>query len=380
MKKSLLIAAMAGFALVSCTENDLDNSVKVQEAITFSAPVVKPNTKAASEVGGLYDESLRFRVWGHYYEGNEYTTFSDGMVYIDEAQCTYNSTSNTWIPSKDGNTYYWPKNGTLTFIAYHPSTDVLAAKTSVSNKGLTISNYFVDNAQPNTDMEDLMFSERAYNMKKSSQGDLSDPVLSPYAGVDLQFRHALASIAFNAKQDKAYPGTEVKIKGISLSNVVTEGTFCQNLDDANGETTKTDKLTLGTSATAAAWTWGASATKAKYTVDLTATALDNDADIAAFWPCTNGFVAPALGNFRATDLMLIPQDVSTVKLRIDYSIETVDSDPINQYYEVDLTGSWKIGYRYVYNITFSFDPITFAPTVDVWVDENKAIDNGYMNL
>ena len=373
MKKSLLIAALAGFALVSCTENDLDQSVKVQEPISFSAPVIKPITKAASEVGGLYHTDLSFRVWGHYYEG-DYTNFAAGQLYIDEAECT--NDGNTWVPSKGGETYYWPKNGTLTFIAYHPSTAALAAKTSVSAKGLTISNYFVDNAQPNDDMEDLMFSERAYNMKKSSQGLLGGGS-SPYDGVDLQFRHALASIVFNAKLDKKYLGTTVTIKGISLKNVVTEGTFCQNLDDANNKTTKTDKLS-GTSSTAAAWTWGSTATKATYKVDLTATSLDNDDDIAAFWPCGNSSDT----YFRATDLMLIPQPVSDVTLRIDYSIETPDTQaPIDQYYEAKLTGAWNIGYRYVYNITFGFDPITFAPTVDVWQEISDLNVDGkkYMN-
>jgi hypothetical protein len=50
-----------------------------------------------------------------------------------------------------------------------------------------------------------------------------------------------------------------------------------------------------------------------------------------------------------------------------------DSDPIDQYYEVKLADSWKMGYRYVYNVTFGFDPITFAPTVEVFVDANGDI-------
>lgn len=364
MKKSFLIAAMAGLAFVGCTESELDSSVKSQEAIRFNAPVVKPNTKVATEIGSVYGTDQTFRVWGHYYT-NDYTNFGAGQLYINEAECT--NSGNTWIPNNATGTYYWPKNGTLTFIAYHPSTPELAEKTVVGANGLTITDYTVK--QPNSEMEDLMFSERAYNMKKSSQGD-STGVYSPYDGVDLQFRHALASIAFNAKLNKEYPGTIVRIKGISLSNVVSKATFKQNLTDANGITTKTEKLSSGTSTVNASWT--PSSTRIDYVVDLTPTNLTT----TAFWPCTNNTTAPVttgVFNTRNTDLILIPQNVDNVTLRIDYSIESPDSDPIDQYYEVKLADSWKMGYRYVYNVTFGFDPITFAPTVEVFVDADGNI-------
>lgn len=377
MKKSLLIAAMAGFALVSCTENDLDNSVKVQEPISFSAPVVKPNTKAASEIGSVYDDDLSFRVWGHYYT-DEYNGFSNGQVYINNALCNYNDANKTWIPKNNaGKTYYWPKNGTLTFIAYHPAT---TANVTVGADGLTITDYTVNNTD-NSAMEDLMFSERAYNMKMSWQGDLNDATSSPYAGVDLQFRHALASIAFNAKLDKAYDGTVVTITGISLTGVVSTATFKQNLNDADDATTKTDLLTTGTSTLKASWT--PSGTKAAYTVDFADPTTPKVLSTTEYWPCTNLYTTATpteSGNFRATDLMLIPQDVSGVKLIIYYTIKTPDSSPIVQSYEANLTGTWNIGYRYVYNITFGFDPITFAPTVDVWEPVGNTVDGkAYMN-
>lgn len=363
MKKSFLIAAMAGLAFVGCTESDLDKSVTSQQAIRFNAPVVKPNTKAATEIGSVYGTDQTFRVWGHYYTDN-YTDFGAGDLYINEAECT--NSGNTWIPKNGTRTYYWPKNGTLTFIAYHPSTPDLAGRTVVGADGLTITDYTVK--QPNSEMEDLMFSERAYNMKKSSQGDLTGDY-SPYDGVDLQFRHALASIAFNAKLNAEYPGTIVRITGIKLSNVVSKATFKQNLNDENGATTKTEKLSGNSDVNAS---WNPSITKNDYVVDLTHT----DLSTTAFWPCTNSTTAPVttgVFNTRNTDLILIPQNVDNVTLRIDYSIMSPDSDPIDQYYEVKLADSWKMGYRYVYNVTFGFDPITFAPTVEVFVDANGDI-------
>ena len=311
MRKSLLIAAMAGLAFVGCTESELDQTVSTQQAIKFNVPVVRSNTKAATEVGEVYRNDLSFRVFGHYYDAN-YTNFANGVKYIDEAEATFRDGKNTWYPSKNGIDYYWPKNGTLTFIAYSPANQDLVDKTDVRASGLTIINYVVDNESPNNDMEDLMFSERAYNKKFSNQ-DSNFAGESDYDGVDLQFRHALASIVFNARQDKVYPGTTIKIKGITLSNVASTGTFNQNLNDQNGATTKTDKLDSGSSNSSASWVT-LNNNKVEYKVDLTTTALNNtDTDFQKpYWPCTNSFEAPGFfggdkNYFRNTDLLLIPQ-------------------------------------------------------------------------
>lgn len=371
MKKSLFFAAMACIAFAGCTEDEVFNTDLNQEkAIAFSAPVVTPNTRAAQEHGTVYDTGSSFRVWGYYYP-TVFDDFSGGELYIDEAKCENEGT--TWIPKKGTETYYWPKNGTLTFIAYSPfdAEDNCTGpnKIEYTATGITIEDYTVPTTP--SDMQDLMFSERVYDRTHSNQ----DYLAGTYTGVDLQFRHALSSIVFNAKLNKEYPGTTVTIKDISLSNVKSQGTFNQNLNDVTGATTKTERLS-GNSTNKAAWTFDVPATTEKYTVDLSDVALST----SAFWPCTDSNTEPVLAEFRATDLMLIPQEVNNVTLRIDYSIETVDSDPIDQYYETKLSGNWNIGYRYIYNVQFSFDPITFAPAVDVWQTVSDLnVDNDYMN-
>ncbi|MBR4294569.1 MAG: fimbrillin family protein [Bacteroidaceae bacterium] len=364
MKKSFLIAAMAGLAFVGCTESELDSSVKSQEAISFNAPAVRPNTRAAEEVGNRYATGLQFNVWGTWFNGDEYSTFSQGKMYINEATAQYGvGGGNTWYPLNGGNYYYWPKNGSITFSAYSPASNKMKDAAELTAKGVILNGYVVDNTD-NSAMEDVLFSERAYNKKASTGSN------SPYSGVDIQFRHALSSILFSAKVGDTYPGTQVRITSITLSNVASKAYFSQNLDDANEKTTLLP-TSAGTSASAAAWT-GQTA-KVAYTVDNAEKILENGAEPWYF--CTTDGKKPqvygAVGNeYRKSDLLLIPQNLDGVELTINYTIKSADSEELAQEHVVtfDSTSEWKIGYRYIYNIAIDFDPITLAPMVSLFVD------------
>ncbi len=368
MRKSLFIAAMASIAFVGCTESELDKSVNTQQAISFSAPVIRPNTKAAEEIGNRYDKGLQFNVWGTWFNSETYTKFEDGKMYINEATAQYGvGGGNTWYPLNNGNYYYWPKNGTITFSAYSPASDKMKAAAEITAKGVQLNNYLVDNTQPNSDMEDVLFSERAYN-KKASTG-----TNAPYSGVDIQFRHALSSILFSAKVGNTYEGTQVRIKEITLSNVASKATFNQNLDDANEETTTLPTVT-GTSTEAAAWTNHGE--KVVYTVDNAEKILENGAEPWYF--CTASYSKPAVygadgNNYRKSDFILIPQNLEGVTLTINYTIKSPDSVELPQQFTKTFTtdDEWKIGYRYIYNISIDFDPITLAPMVSVFVDADE---------
>ena len=374
MKKSLFFAAMACIAFAGCTEDEVFNTDLNQErAIAFSAPVVTPNTRAAVEVGKIYDPSLQFNVWGWWYESDAFNNYASGALYINEAKASYDG--NTWYPKNtEGGYYYWPKNGSMTFLAYSPASDKMKTAAEVDAGGLTLNNYVVD-TDP-SEMEDVMFSERVYD-KISSTDNTYSGADAPYDGVDLLFRHALSSVVFNLKLDKEYKGTQVRINSITLEDVASKATFKQNLDDESGATTNLP-TTTGTSTNsdnAAAWT--GQSVEVDYSVDIVPAGyvLNNDASPAAYWPCTGGDVAPVYhgtdnDKFRKTDLMLIPQSLDGVTLKILYTIKTTDSAELGQVFTKTFTSSdiWKIGYRYIYNVTIGFDPITFAPKVSLWVD------------
>ena len=366
MKKSFLIAAMAGLAFVGCTESDLDSSVKSQQAISFSAPAVRPNTKAAEEIGVTYDKGLQFNVFGNWFTG-DYTKFGESKTYINEATAVYDATGNTWYPLNGGKYYYWPKNGTITFSAYSPASDKMKDAANITANGLTFTDYVVSNTN-NSAMEDVLFSERAYN-KVASTGSNNH-----YAGVDIQFRHALSSIVFTAKMDKAYPGTQVRIKTITLSNVASKASFNQYLDDDDAKKTKLPTIAAGTGTSTNEAAWKDHSTYVAYSVDNSEKILENKDDAAPWYFCTTDGTAPAYygaaNNYRKSDFILIPQNLDGVTLTIKYTIKTPDSEEIDQTFTKVFTSTaeWKMGYRYIYNIAIGFNPITLAPMVTLYED------------
>ena len=375
MKKFFIFAAMAGAALVGCTKNEPAADAD-QQMITFAAPVVRPNTKAATEVWNNYPTATAydFAVWAKYYvdgsyENNKYqsgtyTTWAGGQTYMKEVVVSHNA--NTWAPKQN---YYWPKNGSLTFIAYAPASKANYAEATAT--GITFTNYPVSTTP--ADQVDLLFSERTYNQQKSSMdetagsnttGSTPDVKDDAYKGVHISFKHALSSILFNIKTDEDYvaQGTTITLKQIQVYNAVSQGSFNQNLADNNGATTTN----------AAAWTFAATPVKNNYNVDNTA---DVVLSTNAYYPSTQSNTAPVVAaGLRASDLILLPQDLEDVTLRIEYTIKNsgVGSEELSQIAELPLDGNtvseWVMGKRYIYNITIGLETIYFEPYVQDWVD------------
>lgn len=379
MKKFFFLAALAGAALVSCTKNDPAVNEE-QQLITFASPVVSLNTKSATEVWNNYPtaEKYNFAVWAKYfvdgsYDNNAYTTgtytnWAAGQTYMNEVVVKYGN--NTWAPAQN---YYWPKNGSLTFIAYAPTK--IQAITDVNGNGIQITDHIV--ATKPEDQLDILFSERAYNKQKvdddtvaegttgSQPGNANDP----YTGVHLSFKHALSSILFNikTKEDYSTASTTITLKKIEVHQAVSKGSFNQNLADANGATT-TDA-----GATAPAWTFDATPERADYVVDNTA---DIELSTTAHYPAGITNTTAATNGLRATDLILLPQDLAGVTLRVEYTIKNSDagSQELAQIAELPLSttnvAAWEMGKRYIYNITIGLDTIYFEPYVQDWVDVN----------
>ena len=375
MKKFFIFAAMAGAALVGCTKNEPAADAD-QQMITFAAPVVSPNTKAATEVWNNYptDKAYDFAVWAKYYvdgsyENNKYqsgtyTTWAGGQTYMKEVVVSHDA--NTWAPAQN---YYWPKNGSLTFIAYAPASKADYAEATAT--GITFTDYPVSSTP--AEQVDLLFSERTYNQQKSSMdetagsnttGSTPDVTDDAYTGVHISFKHALSSILFNIKTNEDYvaQGTTITLKQIQVYNAVSQGSFNQNLADENGATTTV----------AAVWTFAATPERRNYNVDGTK---DVKLSTDAYYPSTNSTTAPvAAAGLRASDLILLPQDLEGVTLRIEYTIKNSGdgSMELKQIAELPLDGNtvseWVMGKRYIYNITIGLDTIYFEPYVQDWVD------------
>ncbi|MBQ8737614.1 MAG: fimbrillin family protein, partial [Bacteroidaceae bacterium] len=265
MKKYLFLTALVGASLASCTQEEIDlpKTGGDSELITFASPVVGNMTRAnvtnPYEVGNNYPTDGKFAVWAHYYTGN-FNGFTNGQLYMEDVILAYKNVKddsgttiiNTWAPDSGEKNYYWPKNGTLTFIGYSPASAQNNEGTTVTvgATGIKFNNYEVSTEQSN--QVDLLFSERSYNQKKykasdkttdddagdenTETGSTSSTTNDPYTGAHLEFKHALSSILFNVKTDRVYSDdkTVITLTGITLKNVVNKATFDQGLTNTDG--------------------------------------------------------------------------------------------------------------------------------------------------
>lgn len=380
MKKLFFIAALAGAALVSCTKNEVAPVVAEQSEITFM-PVVGNVTKApvAGELGVDYSYAESFIVNAWYQDDNVSATFDptkDVSVYMDKVTAKFKNgnvddvssgTEGAWFPYKDGNhvSYFWPKNGHLTFSAYSPA-ETNGTTAFDKTKGLTITDFSVASAI--TGQYDLLFSDRTYNKKSSTATSANS---TKYDGVDIKFNHALSSIVVKAKTAADYGTDAITIKDVKFINVYSKGTFKEN-------------LTTGMEPNSNSAMWENQSIETEYdlyspttNISLTDTYLELN---------TSGATNP--------DCILLPQQFNhtatskEVTLVVNYTIKNGDGTTIEQVatfplhtkaYEGDLnddgdtddTGedvitSWEMGKRYTYNLTFTLETVYFAPVVDVW--------------
>lgn len=350
MKKLLLMAAAVSVAFTSCTndtpeEPDLGQTTLRQ--IAFASPVVTPSTRAfAGEQGPKYSQQENFKIFAKWYAG-DFDTWNIGKMYMDNVQVSYDKGKNAWVPTP---VYYWPKVGTLTFAAYSPAD--ATGEVVYKNTGLQITN-FKENAQA---PYDLMYSSRSYNRTSST----NEQQPGSYAGVDINFHHALASLKFTAKLKEAYQDTEIILKSITLTGVNNQGNFSENIDET----------TPGTYASKPAW------------------AVSEPAVTEDFFPLNlpeKGYVLKpeaadevAMGGTRC---IVIPQNATNIGLKIVYTMQTPTGEAIEQtvtktfgQISTDRTATWEIGKRYTYNIIIGLDEIFFSPEVEDWVESNQDVN------
>lgn len=383
MKKFFIFAAMAGAALVSCTKNEpaaTDN----EQLITFAAPVVSLNTKAATEVWNNYPtgSDYDFAVWAKYfvdsnYNNGTYTKWDEGQTYMEEVRVSHDG--GTWAPTSN---YYWPKNGSLTFIAYAPVSK--NAYASVTEKGIAFTNYDVSTVP--SEQVDLLFSERTYNQQVSNMdntagdkvtgntGAVKDDI---YKGIHISFKHALSSILFNVSTKEDYTAsTTITLQSITVIDAAEVASFNQNLVDENGKVT-----------TNAAWDTNDNGVPplTNYPVDIN---VNQVITTTPYYPSGITKETAATDGLRATDLILLPQDLSGVTVKINYTIDNKgagslvagdNSEALTQIAELplktDAVPAWEMGKRYIYNIVIGLDTITFEPYVQDWVNVDMPVQN-----
>ena len=347
MKKSLFFAAMACIAFAGCTEDEVTTGNSNQEReICFTSPYVGKTTRTVyQEMDNPYATTENFNVFGVWHTGT-FAGWSTASLYMDDAETAYYDTYNGWRAIER---YYWPKNGYLTFAAYSPTAaDDASGSINYDGSGLHIFGFQVDNN--NANHIDLMYSKRSYDKKKTDTD--ADNTNTPYDQVDIDFQHALSSIHFTAKLGAAYTGTTITLKKISIYGVFTKGDFNENVNET----------TPGTYTSAPAWSnQDIPLLKANAYVYFNASKVLTDAKYV---------IKDEPGQ---VDIIALPQTLpANAKIEVEYTIDSPgsDTDPITQVNTVEIkdlaTKVWLPGKRYIYNMTFDFDEIYFAPEIIDW--------------
>ena len=360
MKKLFFIAVLAGAALVSCTKNEVAPSV--QQEITFEAPIVGNATKV--DLITTYPTTSTFGVYALYYAA-DWTGYDDGSAYMSNVQVPHEAPAGGdaeggWV----ANGYYWPKqtDATLTFAAYSP---YMSSGVSHDEKGISFTNYVVG---ADADV-DLLFSERTYNQKPANQIVTNN---STYYGVNINFNHALSAIVFQAKAADGLTGNtapnpnyEFKITKIEVLGVKNKGSFSQGITDSASDPTTPPASTTD-------WKIAGDAVDTDYTAYIGSGINVNNS--------TTPNSAYGTDHAGKADLILIPQSLASVKVRVTYDMRHSNMpedtwvqgnvSEANLSYDdavdsKDVT-SWLRGKRYVYTLTLGLNEIYFAPSISNW--------------
>lgn len=340
MKKFFLLAAMAGVALTGCVKTESEVAVKSDSnRIVFDNPVVSSVTRALID-GTEYPTDVPFSVYAQYKNANT----GENLLYMENVTTqhvtsTPGTNQESWVPV--GN-YYWPKQGTLSFAAYSPTaaSTVFNTVSWADDSGFTFDNFNAATNQANS--YDLMYSDYVADQE---QGDEAD--YTKYYGIQLTFRHALSALVFRAKAADEYDGAEIKVKTIEVLEAYNQGDLTtNNADNTAGWSDFQNPTTMAVA-------------------NIAGAALDHT-DFAQ----------------QGDVLLMVPQAFDHnggVQVKITYTIDTESNATMTQTHTVDLSkltengtvtahADWKMGKRYIYDITIGLDRIYFAPTVTDWED------------
>ncbi|MGN1220207.1 MAG: fimbrillin family protein [Candidatus Cryptobacteroides sp.] len=342
--------------------------------IRVSTPVVSPSTKAASgEIGINYDINESFGVYGLYYQSGSFTSwktvpsgdsdYPDGsQIYIDGAEFLYDGSIDDTSSSTDPNggsgawsanpSYYWPKYGKLAFAAWSPYRAKDDCSLSYDDDGFHFSDFTT--SYDGSSHYDLMYSDRVVD-KTASVG-----TSAIYDGIDLQFHHILSSVKFLSKAGSA--STKIRVSKIVVYDIVRKADF--NMPSWTITTMSSTDPGYDT------YYYTESNPLVVY-LDDTITE-ENVLSTSAYKE--TGFVLP------------IPQDISSAKFKVYYSVQLGSADPVPTVSSpINLGGQtissgegagtalneWKKSTRYTYSLVLGLQQIKFNVSIENWKDSTE---------
>ena len=206
MLKRLIIPAVLVLTLGCCTKIVQQSGPTDNTEISYQ--VISDRTKAPLEA---YPTTVPFvsSAWylpqGKKWDANK----ADAQLYISSAVIGYDFATNVF---KAATPYYWPKKGSLTFMAYSPQSDKIQI---TKDKGVKVTGWSTNGSDKRID---LMVADIVKD--KSASGTSYGMV-----GVPIVFRHILSKVAVTAFIEKEEPGKEISLNRIVFRNVYGKADF-----------------------------------------------------------------------------------------------------------------------------------------------------------
>lgn len=259
MKKIFTLASLAILALVSCSKAAPEfNAPQAEDQVISFRPYAYVNqTKADDASKVAFSTSAKFGTFAY----RTATTFEQAgtaaldYIHMNNAEVKYSAP--TWAPST---TYYWPKDGYLSFVCYAPYK-ATSPMTYDLNSGVKFESYSI----PADANEDLMYSDITKDKQFNTDNDPQYQDDAITNGVPVLFHHALSKVNFLFKiNDKDDATAEVEsvaidLKSAVINNIKSSGSFAElpgktwsSLGDAKSYTIFNGQSPIALSKTASA--------------------------------------------------------------------------------------------------------------------------------
>ena len=325
MKRLIIVASLAILA-VGCQKTFVENEVLTP--IGFNTEVSK-QTRAIFQEETYSGESFGVYAWGH--QGN-----SKNLV-MDNVQITGTTVDGvtSWKPSTGA--YYWPNDTEtyLNFYAYSPYS--INAVLDQNETALTLTDY----THTATDL-DFMVAVPVKGAKYADQNGSADGVIT--GSVPVAFKHQMTQIVFKVKETAA-EGIIVKLKRITLDNVVNQASYSIAVDTYNGTPT---------------WRPVATGTYTLFSSDAGETVTANGIEST---PAT--VIPQTLTASVANDPNVVGNKFTVV---YEISGTGVATETVTK--TLDLYASpvvaWNPNMKVTYTLTVGLNEISFNPTVTEW--------------
>lgn len=325
MKKVFALAALVAVALTSCVTNEV---VTPEGEIAFKAVNYK-NTKAVVNgpiSGTTYPTTEHFGVYA-YHSTTAWSTSYTPNIYMDKVEIWENG--GVW--KNHTQSYYWPKTGMLSFVAYSPYAFGAGTVSATATEGVAFTDFTTTNdfaAQV-----DLMATDVVKDKAKAT----------PVVPVPVSFKHLLSQVKVAVKP--------------AATNYAANGVTSITIDKVvlGGVNSVADYASVDGAVVANGWSGHATPIAYTYLNAAQTVALD----------ATEG---AAVG----TAALVIPQTNATRQFTINYTINYAGGakDVVEGVtFDVAADYAWEMGKIYTYTVTIGVgDEITFTPSVSSdWV-------------